>query len=332
MATKIYDMLIVGAGPCGLACGAEAKKNNLEYIILEKGSLAESIRKYPIHMTFFSTAENIEIANLPLAVAGAKATRTEALQYYRRVAEHYDLNIQLFTAVTQIQKEGEVFEVQTSRNETYLAHHVVLATGYFDCPRTLNVPGEALPHVVKYYDEPFKYVHSKVAIVGGGNSAVGAALDLYRHGVDVTMVIRRDDFKPTAKYWLLPDLRNRVKEGKIKVRFHSELRRIEKGRIWIKEKEQEEESILPADFVLLMVGYTSDVELLMSCGVEVSKTDLVPYYNPETFETNVSGLYLAGTVVCGTHTEKVFIENGRYDGEKIIKNILEKSSRLARVS
>lgn len=328
MNTRIYDVIIIGAGPCGLACGIEAQKNNLNYLILEKGSIAESIRRYPRAMTFFSTAENIEIGGLPMTVTGAKANRSEALQYYRRVAEYYQLKVQLHTHVLKVEKQEGFFQIQTSRRETYLCQNVVLATGYFDCPRLLNIPGEASAHVFKYYDEPYRYVHSKVAIIGGGNSAVSAALDLYRHGIDVTMVVRKEDFKPTAKYWLVPDLKNRIKAGKIKARFNTIVTRIEHGRVWIKEQGQEEEQILPADFVFMLIGYTPDVELLESVGVEVKKESLAPVYDPETCETNVKGLYLAGTVVSGIRTEKVFIENGRYDGAKIVKSILEAKKQM----
>ncbi|MEO1655766.1 MAG: YpdA family putative bacillithiol disulfide reductase, partial [Bacteroidota bacterium] len=325
----IYDVIIIGAGPCGLACAIEAQKNKLNYLILEKGSIAESIRRYPLEMTFFSTAENIEIGGLPLAVTGAKATRAEALQYYRRVAEYYQLKVQLHTNVLKVEKQEDIFQIQTSRRETYLTRNVVLATGYFDCPRMLNIPGEASPHVFKYYDEPYRYIHSKVAIIGGGNSAVSTALDLYRHGVEVTMIVRKEDFKPTAKYWLVPDLKNRIKAGKIKARFNTQVTRIEHGRVWMKEKDQEEEQILPADFVFMLIGYTPDVNLLRSIGVEVDPKHLAPLFNPETFESNIKGLYLAGTVVSGVRTEKVFIENGRYDGRKIVKNILESKKQMA---
>lgn len=325
MDDTVYDLIVIGAGPCGLAVGIEAQKQNLNFLILEKGSIAESIRKYPLHMTFFSTAQNIEIGGIPMAVMGAKANRSEALQYYRRVSEYFHLPVKLYTPVTEVAKEGEAFMVKTSQGEQFRAKNLVLATGYFDFPRELKVPGEDLEHVSKYYDEPYRYVHSDVIIVGGGNSAVSAALDLYRHGVRVTMVIRKEDFKPTAKYWLIPDLRNRVKEGKIQVKFQSEITRIEGKKVWYREAGKETLQYLPADFVLLMVGYTPDVSFLKNLGVIVSEADLVPKYNPETFETNVPGIYLAGTVVCGVHTEKVFIENGRHDGQKIIENILKKS-------
>jgi thioredoxin reductase (NADPH) len=328
MQTRIYDIIIIGGGPCGLAAGIEAQKAGLSYLIIEKGSITESIRRYPLMMTFFSTAEKIEIGGLPLPIAGVKPSRVEALQYYRRVVEYFGLNIQLFTAISQIQKKPSGnFELISENKEKFTARQVIMATGYFDCPRSLGVSGEGLPHVSKYYDEPFKYTHRKVVIVGGGNSAVETALDLHRHGAEVTMIIRNEDFKPSAKYWLIPDLRNRVKEGNVKVLFNSRLSRIDRGKVWYLEGEGKEEQILPADFVLLMIGYTSNTKLLKNAGIEINEADLTPVYDKNTCETNVKGLYLAGTVMCGTHTEKIFIENGRFDGQKIIHHILNKDTK-----
>lgn len=327
MQEKIFDLIIVGAGPCGLACGIEAQKADLDYLIVEKGSIAESIRRYPIHMRFFSTAENIEIGNLPLAVSGAKATRTEALQYYRRVSESYNLNIQLFTTVQNINKnQDSIFEIQTDKQDIIKTKNIALATGYFDVPRELGIKGEYLPHVFKYYDEPFRYIHTKVTIVGGGNSAVETALDLYRHGVEVTIIIRKEDFKPTAKYWLIPDLKRRIKEGKIKVHYQTEVQEIRENKVLVHSKNNPGLKRIDCDFIFLMIGYTPDIQLLRQSGVEINPQDLTATYNPKTFESNVKGLYLVGTVVCGIHTEKVFIENGRYDGKLIVENILSKTN------
>lgn len=324
MNTKIYDLLIIGGGPCGLACGIEAHKAGLDYIILEKGSIAESIRRYPVHMTFFSTAENIEIGEVPFPIAEAKATRTEALQYYRKVSEHYNLNLQLFTEVTNVSKEGHLFQIKTHQNEVFQAKNIVFATGYFDVPRVLNISGENLPHVSKYYDEPFRYVHTDVVIVGGGNSAVSAALELYRHGVKVNMLVRKKDFKPTAKYWLVPDLKNRIKEGKIQANFNTVVKEIQDKQIVTQNTETGEQVIYPADFVFLLVGYTPDVAFLESVGVEIKPKTLEASFDKSTFETNVKGVYLAGTIAAGIFTEKIFIENGRHDGKKIVQDILRK--------
>ncbi|MES2733952.1 MAG: YpdA family putative bacillithiol disulfide reductase [Bacteroidota bacterium] len=317
----ITDILIIGAGPCGLACAIEATRHGISHFILEKGSLCESIRRYPTNMKFFSTAENLEIGGLPFTIAGVKPSREEALQYYRKVAKYYQLNFQLFTEVAGLaQKEG-LFEVRTNRGESFYARHVINATGYFDVPRCLDIAGEKLPHVSKYYDEAFRYSYTKVVIVGAGNSAVEAALDLHRHDVDVTIVHRGTDLKPTAKYWLLPDIKNRIKEGKIKGIFNVEVKAIEPGKIFLEDILTGEPKTLAADFVFLLVGYTPDAQLFAQSGIQFEDQTLIPVYNPDTFETNVPGLYLCGTVVAGIRTEKVFIENGRDHARLIIRHI-----------
>jgi thioredoxin reductase (NADPH) len=323
MDNKIYDLIIIGGGPCGLACGIAAKKEDLNYLIIEKGSLTESIRMYPKNMHFFSTAANIAIGDVPFAASGRKASRVEALQYYRAVSEYYDLNTQLYTEVLDVKKESGVFEVVTSRNQTIQAHNVVVATGYFGLPRQLNIEGENLPHVTHYYEEAYQYVHQKVVMAGGGNSAVEAALDLYHHGVDLTMVVRKEDFKRTAKYWLIPDLRNRIKEGKIKVKFYTEIEKIEADWVWLRDHQTNTVEKYPANFVILLIGYTPDGNFLQKIGMELNER-MVPIFNPETFETNVAGLYVAGTVQCGIHTEKIFIENGRHHGTSIVQDIKSK--------
>ena len=232
---EIFDVLIIGGGPCGLAAAIEATKSNLSHLVLEKGSITESIRRYPRKMRFFSTAENIEIGGIPFPISGVKANRDEALQYYRKVAGFYHLNFRLFSEVESIEKKpvpaeaNAIFHVTTTKGEVFRARNVVIATGYFDLPRKLGVPGEDLPHVSHYYDEPFRYSYSKVVIVGGGNSAVEAALELYRHDVDVTIVHRGGDLRQTVKYWLIPDVKNRIREGKIKAVFNAELAAITPG-------------------------------------------------------------------------------------------------------
>lgn len=318
---QIYDVLIIGAGPCGLAVGIEAAKAGLSHLILEKGNITESIRRYPKRMRFFSTAENIEIGGIPFPISEVKANRSEALQYYRKVAGYYHLNFKLFTEVTRVIKQEDIFAVQTVTGETYYARKVVIATGYFDFPRHLGIPGENLPHVSPYYDEPFLYSFSKVVIVGAANSAVEAALELYRHDVDVTIVHRGEDFRPTVKYWLVPDVKNRVREGKIKTRFNSLTTAIEAKRVQIENVETGESEWIDADFVLMLIGYVPDGALLQRCGIELTQPSMVPVYDPETFETNVPGLYLCGTVVAGIHTEKVFIENGREHAAAIIDHV-----------
>lgn len=324
---QVYDVVIVGAGPCGLAAGIEAAKAGLSHLILEKGSITESIRRYPKRMRFFSTAENIEIGGIPFPISEVKANRSEALQYYRKVAGYYHLNFKLFTEVAQVVKQDAAFEVQTVGGETYKARKVIIATGYFDFPRKLGIPGENLPHVSPYYDEPFQYSFSKVVIIGAANSAVEAALEMYRHDVDVTIVHRGEDFRPTVKYWLVPDVKNRVKEGKIKTKFNSLLKAIEPKRILIDNLLTGEEEWMEADFVFMLIGYIPDGTLLQRCGIELRESTMIPVFDPETFETNVPGLYLCGTVIAGIHTEKVFIENGRDHAVAIIDHIAGREVR-----
>ena len=327
--TTLYDVLIVGAGPCGLAMGIEASRLGLSHLIVEKGSVTESIRRYPKRMRFFSTAENIEIGGIPFAISDVKAGRNEALQYYRKTAGYFGLNVKLFTQVTHAEKQpDETFCIFTTDPEVvFRARKVVLATGYFDVPRKLGIPGEDLPHVSHYYDEPFGYSFTNVVIVGAANSAVEAALELYRHDAHVTIVHRGPDFRPTVKYWLIPDVKNRVKEGKITTHFQSLTKAIEPGRVLIEDSETGEERWLPADFVLLLVGYVPDEQLLRRSGVLLHETNKVPHFDPTTFETNVPGLYVCGTVLAGIHTEKVFIENGREHAAAIADHLVGRPVR-----
>jgi len=326
MTNQIYDVLVVGGGPCGLAVAIEATKSKLSHIVLEKGSITESIRRYPRRMRFFSTAENIEIGGIPFPVSNVKATRDEALQYYRKVAGYFRLNFRLFSTVDRIEKHGDVFEVTTAKGEIYQAKNVVIATGYFDLPRHLNIPGEDLPHVSHYYDEPFRYSYSKVVIVGGGNSAVETALELYRHDVDVTIMHRGDDLRQTVKYWLIPDVKNRIREGKIKAVFQAAVKAITPEAIAWQNTATGQEDVLPADFVFLLVGYVPDARLLLHAGVQLNE-NMVPVYDKHTFETNVPGLYVCGTVIAGIHTEKVFIENGREHAQALVDHIADRPVR-----
>ncbi|WP_020597158.1 YpdA family putative bacillithiol disulfide reductase [Spirosoma panaciterrae] len=319
---QLFDVIIVGGGPCGLAAGIEATKAGLSHLILEKGSLTESIRQYPRRMRFFSTAENIEIGGLPFSISDVKASRNEALQYYRKAAAYYKLNFNVFEEVWDVQKQGEVFTVTTTTGKSYQARKVIMATGYFTRPRWLNIPGENLPHVSHYYDEPFKYSFTKVVIIGASNSAVEAALELYRHDVDVTVVHRGEDFRSTVKYWLVPDVKNRIKEGKIKTVFSCCVTQIDEHSVTVNDLKTGEEIRLPADFVFILTGYIPDADLLARCGIELNPETQVPVYNKETFETNVSGLYVCGTVLAGIYTEKVFIENGREHAQAIIDHIM----------
>lgn len=324
----LYDVVIVGGGPCGLAMGVEASKYGLSHLILEKGSLTESLRKYPRNMRFFSTVDNISIGGLPFTIADFKANRDEALQYYRKVAGYYGLNFQLFTTVEKVEKlSNGLFDVITSGGAVFRARNVVLATGYFDLPRKLNIPGEELPHVSHYYDEAFKYSYTDVVLVGGANSVVEAALELYRSDARVTIVHRGDAFRKTVKYWLIPDVLNRIKEGRISIRFNSEVTSIGTGHLNIRNRENGEMESLKADFTLLLTGYLPDEHLLARCGIQIDPETKVPSRNPETFESNVQGLYLCGTVTTGIFTEKVFIENGREHAAAIADHIIGRPVR-----
>lgn len=323
MEWKTIDLIIIGGGPCGLAVAIAAKKAGLSAMVLEKGAIAESIRKYPLHMTFFSTSDNIAIGNLPFPTIGPKASRSEALAYYRKAVAHFDVPISTHTPVYGIQ-HNKVFEVSCDLPGTPKAHHVVIATGYFDKPRQLSIPGFSLPHVSSYYSEAHPYAYQKVVILGGGNSASEAALDLYRNGAEVTMVVREPHLKPTVKYWLKPDLENRIKEGKIKLIVDSQAVEIDEERVFIQHNKTGKRSAVEARFVLSLIGYDPEVTLLDQLGVPYDPETLIPEFNPETFETPVPGCYVAGTTVAGIRTERVFIENGRLHGAQIVKDILRK--------
>jgi thioredoxin reductase (NADPH) len=323
----IHDILIIGGGPCGLACAIDALAGGLSCMVLEKGAIAESIRKYPRQMHFFSTPENISIGCLPFPTVGAKSSRNEALKYYRLAADHYAVPMRLYTEATSAARKGNVFEVETNRGETFRAHNLVLATGYFDFPRPLDIPGIDLPTVSRYYDEAHPYARSRVTIIGGGNSATEAALDMWRYGADVTILVREEGMKPTVKYWLTTDIHNRIKEDKIHLVSQAEATRITPEAVYYRDLTTGQENSIPTDFVLALIGYLPDTRFFERLGLPFDPDSLIPQYDPETFATSVPGLYLAGTVVAGVHTEKVFIENGRLHGAAIVKDILQKRSR-----
>ncbi len=322
---KIFDVIIVGAGPCGLACGIEAGKNNLDYLIIDKGNITESIRRYPVNMVFFSTSENIEIGDVPFVSMGMRPNRTEALKYYRKVVQHYHINLQLFTLVTGIEKKQGVFEINTSKG-LFKAKKVILSTGYYDVPKYLNIPGEDLPHVSHYYDEAFKYTKTNVVVVGGANSAIETALDLYRNGANVTIVHIYDGLDRRAKYWIVPDLENRIKKEEVKAHFNTEVIKITNEEVTLKNLKTGHKQEIKADFVFLMTGYRPDAEFLQKVGVNLVGEYLIPELNPDTFESNIEGIYLGGSIIGGEETAKVFIENGRLHAGPIIKDILAKRS------
>ncbi len=319
----IYDVLIVGAGPCGLACGIEAKKKNLSYAILDKGNVTESIRRYPSNMIFFSSADMIAIGDVPFTSLNLRPSRVEALKYYRKVSEYFNLNIHIFTKVEDIKKEDDIFILETSKGE-YQAKKVVLAIGYYDIPRSLKAPGEDLPHVSHYFDEPFKYTRTKVTVVGGANSAIETALDLYRNGSEVTLVHLYEELDRRAKYWIVPDLENRIKKGEVKSFFRSKVTEITKEAVHIVNLDTNEKTTIPADFVFLMIGYRPDAEFLTKVGIQLEGDMLIPKINPETYESNIPGIYLGGSVIGGEETAKVFIENGKLHGEPIMTDIVKK--------
>lgn len=321
---ELYDVVIVGGGPCGLACGIEAKANNLSYLILEKGSITESVRRYPVSMTFFSTAEMLEIGKVPFISLNMRPSRVEALKYYRRVVQHFDLNIQLFSEVTDVVKmDGHIFEIATAKGKVQ-AKNVILATGYYDVPRKINVPGEDLPHVSHYFDEPFRYTNSKVVVVGGANSAIETALDLYRNGAEVTLVHQFSTLDKTAKYWIVPDMENRIKEEAIRTVFEAKVTGITPAKVQVQKHGSNEVQELDADFVFLMTGYRPDADFLRKVGVNLQGDALIPEISDRTFETNVEGVFVAGSVVGGEETAKIFIENGREHGKVIMDHIVKR--------
>ncbi len=320
-----YDLLIIGAGPIGLACGLEAHRAGLRYVIVEKGSLVNSLYHYPANMTFFSTSERLEIGGVPFVSNNAKPTRAEALEYYRRVAESNHLHLNLYERVTDVKQEEEGFLVTTTKT-TYRARHIALATGFYDIPMLMDVEGEESPKVTHYYSEPHPYYRQKVLVVGANNSAVDAALETWRKGAQVTMVIRQGEIGERVKYWVRPDIVNRIQEGSIQAYFHSELRAIRQHEVDIMTPEGL--LTLPNDYVIAATGYRPNLDMLRQFGVTVTEDDKChPFYDPETQETNVPGLYLAGVVCGGLETHVWFIENSRVHAEKIVKDIMGKMGR-----
>lgn len=319
----ILDILIIGGGPIGLASGLEAKKAGLSYLIVEKGCLVNSLYNYPANMTFFSTSEKLEIGGIPFVSNSNKPTRAEALEYYRRVALSHQLKIHLFEKVISNTTHASHFEVKTDK-AVYEARNVIISTGFYDIPNLLHIKGEEMTKVRHYYQEPHFYALQKVIVVGSSNSAVDAALETYRKGADVTMVIRESEISERVKYWVRPDVINRIKEGSIKVFFKSQLKAIMENEVDIETPDGL--VTLTNDFVLALTGYQPDFSFLRKMGVRLSEDEkLFPEYDPETMETNQRGLYLAGVVCGGMDTHRWFIENSREHAEKIINNIVRKN-------
>jgi thioredoxin reductase (NADPH) len=326
--TPHYKVIIIGGGPIGLACGLEAKKAGLDYVILEKGALVNSLYNYPVNMTFFSTSERLEIGGIPFVSNNAKPTRPEALEYYRRVATSYQLNIRLFEEVVSVHgsksavrsRTGEdVFTVTTNKG-LYTAENIIVATGFYDIPYLLNVPGEELPKVTHYYKEPHLYAFQKVLVVGAMNSGVDAALETWRKGAEVTMVVRGAEIGDRVKYWVRPDILNRIKEGSIKAFFNATVKAIRAHEVDIQTPDGL--VTIPNDWVIAMTGYQPNLDFLKKIGIELSDDDVMcPTINEDTQETNVKHVFLAGVICGGMNTHRLFIENSREHAEKIIKTI-----------
>lgn len=318
---EILDILIIGGGPIGLNCALEAQKNNLTYLIIEKGTIVNSLYNYPLYMRFFSTAEKLEIAEIPFISTAPKPGRQEALEYYQGIARQKNINIHLYEKVLKVTKENNVFTIETTKGK-YSAKNVIISTGFYDIPNFMNIPGENLPKVKHYYTEPYPYAKQKIVVVGSSNSAVDAALETYRKGAEVTMIIRHSEISKSVKYWVKPDIENRIAEGSIKAYFNSEITEIKENTVIFKDENGKTNEI-ENDFVLAMTGYLPDFEFLKNSGIELQGECLNPLYHPETMETNVKNLYLAGVVCGGKDTHLWFIENSRIHAELILQSILK---------
>jgi thioredoxin reductase (NADPH) len=328
----MLDIAVIGAGPCGLAVGVAAKRAGLQASAFDKGPIVASLLNYPLYMTFFSTAEKLEIGGVPFVTSGDKPTRREALTYYRKVAEYLDLDVRQYQEVVRVTRTPGAFELETRhalKSETVAARNLVYATGYFESPNLLGVPGEDLPHVSHFYTEAHPYWRQRVIVVGGGNSAVEAALELHRVGARVTIVHFLEQLDRGVKPWVLPDITNRLKDGSIAARWRSRVAKIEPGSVVIASEPRGTTESLPADFVLALTGYRAGQRLLRMLDVAIDGATGVPQHDPQTMETNVPGVYIAGVVSCGFDANKVFIENGRGHGDLICAHIKARPPRVA---
>jgi len=321
-----FDALVVGAGPTGLACGIELKQRGVGAVLIEKGCVVNSLYNYPTHMVFFTTPELLEIGGLPMTSLNEKPGRTEALKYYRRVAEYYGLNIHQYERVLSIEGDDGNFRVSTNRAE-YRARKIVIATGYYDVPNMLNVPGEDLDKVIHYYKEPHPYYNHDVLVVGAKNSAAIAALELYWTGARVTLVHRGPWISDRVKYWIKPNIENRIKNGEIQSFFNTRLVEIQPKSVLLETPEGPR--TIANDFVFAMTGYRPDLEFLGSLDIRLEPETQKPNTNPDTLESDRSGIFLAGVIVAGMHTNEIFIENGRFHGKKIAEAIAESLALVA---
>ncbi len=316
--TETYDAIIIGAGPTGLACAIELKTRGLGAVLFDKGCLTNSLYNYPTHMTFFTTPELLEIGNIPMTSMYEKPTRTEALKYYRRVTEHYKLDVRQYERVLTIGGADNDFLVTTSKGY-YRARKIIIANGYYDVPNLLNVPGESLDKVIHYYKEPHPYYDHDVVVVGAKNSAAIAALELYWTGARVTLVHRGPGISSRVKYWIKPNIENRIANGEIRAYFNSRVLEILPDSVIVETPQGE--VALKNDFVLAMIGYRPDLQFLAAHGIALDPETQRPRTNPETLESDRAGIYLAGVIVAGMHTNEIFIENGRFHGKKIAESI-----------
>ncbi|HKS82947.1 MAG TPA: YpdA family putative bacillithiol disulfide reductase [Candidatus Acidoferrales bacterium] len=331
MSSTLYDVIVIGAGPTGLACAIEAKRAGLHPLVIDKGCLCNSLYHYPTNMVFFTTPERMEIGDLPMTTLGGKPTRAEALKYYRRAAEHYGIEVAQYQRVEKISGHDGAFsvslrEVSSTNHDSgapreYHAKQLILATGYYDLPNILSVPGENLPHVSHYFTDPHPYWNKDVVVIGAKNSAAEAALDLFRGGARVTLIHRGGELGRSLKYWVRPDIENRIKAGEIRALFNTKVERFEPGKVIVQNGKGTGATELPAFHVFAMTGYHPDFSFLEAAGIRLDAQTRKPELNPKTLESNVPGIYVAGVLVGGIHTGEIFIENGRFHGRQIIAAI-----------
>jgi thioredoxin reductase (NADPH) len=331
---ETYDLICIGAGPTGLACSIDAKRAGLRPLVIDKGCLCNSIFHYPVNMVFFTTPELLEIGDIPMTCASDKPTRIEALKYYRKTAEHYRLELRLYETVERLEGRDGHFTVHTRTAldavNVYAARKIVIASGYYDLPNLLGVPGEDLPNVSHYYTEPHCFWGEDVVVVGGKNSAAEATLDLYRNGARVTLVHRAAELGKTIKYWVRPDIENRIRAEQVRALFETRVTRIERDGVWLQAKDGSEQR-LPVRQVFVLTGYHPDFSFLRAAGIQIDSQTGKPALNSQTLESNVPGIFLAGVVIGGNFPSEIFIENGRFHGKQIVAALTGKPLHVASV-
>ncbi|HKT24779.1 MAG TPA: YpdA family putative bacillithiol disulfide reductase [Terriglobales bacterium] len=324
--TETFDVLVIGAGPTGMACAIEAQRVGLRAVLVDKGCLVNSLFHYPANMTFFTTPELLEIGDIPFSSPNQKPNRSEALEYYRKVADHYALDVRQYERVESVEGSDGNFRVHTRDRfdaaHVHSAQKLVLATGYYDLPNYMNIPGEKLSKVAHYYHEPHPYYDTDVLVIGGKNSAAIAALELWRHGARVTLVHRGPTMHKNVKYWILPDIENRIRNGEVTAHFETIIREIRERSVLLETQGRSFE--IANDFVFALTGYHPDYDFLRSLGIQITGNDCRPYCNTESLESNVPGIYLAGVIVAGARTSEIFIENGRFHGRQIAADLARK--------